>query len=235
MSLQSIEELKSIHEIQLENLKKYIEIEKQIPPSVVSIRSNRWPKSRYLGDFHATYKTSGILEALKIFKDFKTIVPMYCGKDTFTTIAPYDTLSEEKQYNCHGPYCFMVRVHQGKEFGPSAELSFFAQIDSDKLLSVNCGLNKDRIGEYNAMTANFTMRSKGNKLTTVVINRSPNTILNAGCSHCLIYGPHEGKKQADYRYLFSAEYDDNIPGSEHVESILSLTNIAETFGEKSEE
>jgi hypothetical protein len=173
----------------------------------------------------ASYKVQTLSEAIKVFETFAEqgmVRNMEHAEGTFTHVCPPSERGDRSKVEHKGDYCVSLRVSQGQGYGPTVELSFYAETSAG-LCRVHAKLDRDlpRLG------AHVEERRDGRgRLTSRTFHR--NDILNGYSNTYISYafggdcGPI--KTGADIRYLWIA--DDGADCTVFDHALEQLRNLA---------
>jgi hypothetical protein len=178
----------------------------------------------------ATYKVQTLSEAIKVFETFAKqgmVQNMEHAEGTFTHVCPPSERGYRDKVTHKGDYCVAIRVSQGEGYGPTVELSFYAET-STGLCHVHARLeqNVPRLG------AHVEERRDGRgRLASRTFHR--NDVLNGYSDESISfasgdYGPI--KTGADIRYLWIADDGADCMVFDH--ALEQLRNLAAEIEEQ---
>ena len=183
-----------------------------------------------------------LTQALEHFKCFN-IVPFNVLKDdSFTILFPEKHLQEKEKgykrdsYKTSG-YAVDLRVShiQGSPAPTTARLEFFA-MNGGILFDVTIEFGTGYIGASPMLRPKAVESYNGNR--TVARSFAPNDALNGIADSHIHFASGDTsplKTSADQRFLFVAEQEDDLPGSECKHALAQLTNLASYLGEDNEQ
>jgi uncharacterized protein YndB with AHSA1/START domain len=206
--MQTIEQMKADQAKALAKLEREIAIANACPLPPKRVQDTA------LGAPWITYECTSLADALHIMSAFQ-IIPAWQYKGTFTRFQPESLANEKSGEVTSGPFAASIHTTQGREYGPDAQLRFFATVQ-DKPAHIHVGLNRFREGGSYGARAIYA--SPNSRHETGRIERwEPNVRLSAQSDKLTRWGTGS-KDSAIFEYHFQADETDG--GSEHATAML---------------
>jgi hypothetical protein len=227
--MKSIADLNADHAAAVAKLEAEHALASLMPAAPDSVQLSKGRRPSWI-----VYRKRSLSAALELAALFHC-VPLYRFKGTFTELTP-DGCADEKSEEIGGPFACVLDVsHSGGQFGPSAQLYFYAGV-ADPALAPQSRLVRvvididgpDYIGGFSAFAAS-RQPVKWDRVGNVSEWRiGPNGALN-GFADSYVQWAAGDKKSSHHSYLFCADQEAAAPMAEQTHAMGQLRNLRDEF------
>ena len=180
------------------------------------------------------YRKRSLSQALELAALFSEVLPIYKHRGTFLELVP-DGCADPKAEEIGGPFACYLDVNQGKGYGPSAQLTFFAAVADPalepqrRLVKVSIDIDgPDYIGGFSALGSSRVPVKTNNRGDVTEWRVGPNGAL-AGLSDSYVMWGTGSKDDSRFSYLFCADTEAAGPWQDNAHAIGQLVNLRDEF------
>lgn len=182
------------------------------------------------------YRGRTLTQALELAAAFADCVPLYEHRKTFCQLVP-DGCADDGAEVKGGPFACYLDVSQGKGFGPSAKLTFYAGLadpvtaPQKRLVRVSIEIaGPDYLGHFSALSASRVPVATNQRGEVTEWRVGPNAAL-AGLSDGRVQWAtgERGTAAAHISYMFAADTEESGPWSDNSHAIGQLRNLRDEF------